>query len=359
MSIRLLPLLGFLSPSLLAQSSPQALVVPAACAATDAASQLWIPGTSTDVRLQTILGPSHLGPMLGRSLTALELRRSASNESLPGGLANLTVTLSTSPNRPLHASPTFGANVGVDATTVFAGQVIVPASPAQPGPVVPWSPSNTLRIAFQTPFVYQGGSLCIDVLGAPVPGQQAGTWMADAVYEDLAGSAQVVGGGCGSYGGPQANWSFTDARKLVPGNYACFEALGPQLTFGFAAFGARAALPTPLTALGLPSPNCDLHLASLDILLPALFEPQVPSPSVAGPAIAVAEFWIPDDPAVFGTTMTTQWFAGSQLATSNAIEWSVASAIPAADMASIEGAPTSTWGNVAVGHAHVMRFEVQ
>jgi hypothetical protein len=339
--------------------TPQFAVVPAAYATLDAVSYLWIAGASSDERQQTLVGSSHLTAMLGRSLTAIEYRRTAANEVYQGGTANMTVTLSTSPSRPLHASQFFAANVGVDATAVFAGLVTLPTSPIELGPTVPWTTANTVRIVFQTPFVYHGGTLCIDVLGLAVPGQHADWWMADAVFEDLSGTSVEVGNGCGTYGGPSHRWSLTHDRNLVPGNLAYFEARGPHWSFGVAAFGLRAPMPVPLTALGLPSPGCDLHLATIDALMPALFVPHVHPLLQAGPAVAWIEFWIPDDAAVFGTTMTTQWFECSQSATSNAIEWTIAGTIPSLDITSIEGRPIFSEGNVAVCHAHVLRFEYQ
>ena len=55
--------------------------------------------------------------------------------------------------------------------------------------------------------------------------------------------------------------------------------------------------------------------------------------------------------------MTTQWLEWSQLATSNALQWSVASAVPTLDMALVESDPSQSKGNVTVFLAHVMRFE--
>jgi hypothetical protein len=352
----LFAVVAFALPAARAQT-PQQIVVPAAYAALDAASHLWLPGASSDVRQQTLIGASHLSQVVGRPLRAIEYRRSAANESFLGGTANMTVSLSTSPRRPLHASLLFADNVGPDVTTVFAGLVTLPTSPVEVGPAVAWSPANTVRIAFTAPFPYVGGTLCIDVVGVPVVGQQANWWMADAVFEDLTGSSLEVGNGCGPLGGPAGRWSRLHERTLVPGNHAYLEASGPHWSVGIAAFGTRSALPLPLTALGLPAPGCELHLATLDVLLPVVFVPHVHPLLQAGPACAWVQFWIPDDPAVFGTTMTTQWFECSQLATSNAIQWTVAGTIPSLDITSVEGWPSNPDGNVAVCHAHVLRLE--
>jgi hypothetical protein len=62
---------------------------------------------------------------------------------------------------------------------------------------------------------------------------------------------------------------------------------------------------------------------------------------------------------MFGMTMTTQWFEWSQLATSNAIEWTVAGSMPTLDMTVVEGAAGDATGLVTVNIAHVLRFEHQ
>jgi hypothetical protein len=328
-------------------------VIPAAHATSDANSHLWLPGASDHVRQQTLVGESHLVQLVGRSLTALEFRRTAANEHYAPGCANMTVTLSLSPQRPLHTSPTFTANIGANPVVVFAGLVALTGSQAAPGPTVAWTPSNLVRIPFQTPFVYSGGTLCIDVIGSPVLGQQT-WWLADAVFEDITGTAAEVGSGCGPYGGMLGRWSWTYERKLIPGNHAEFFAQGPHGAIGFVGFGARSPMPLPLTGLGSPV-GCDLHLATIDILLPTLFTGGLP----AGPGVASVQFWIPDDISVLGASMTAQWLEWGLRTTSNAMQVTIAGTIPTLDLTTVEGHPTSPIGNVAVGHAHVLRLEHQ
>lgn len=197
----------------------QYTVVPAALGPNHVASYLWLPGASQDVRQQTLIGQSRLTAVLGRSITALELRRCVANKTYQGGAACLSVSLSTSPRQPLHGSAAFANNVGADAVQVFQGQVTLPTSPPAAGPVA-WTPSNTIRIAFQTPFPYFGGTLCIDVTGTKVPGQTANWWMVAAVGEDLAGTIANGGDGCGQYGGAQGMWAHVSPHSLVPGGHA-------------------------------------------------------------------------------------------------------------------------------------------
>ncbi len=348
---------GLMLPCAMAQA-PQLTVVPSAYDQLDAVSHLWIAGACCDVRQQTLVGASHLTAMVGRQLTAIELRRTAANETYFGGVAQLVVTLSANAAQPLRCSKTFAANVGASPLQVFAGQVVLPSSPAEPGPRVGWTPSNTVRIAFQTPFVYTGGTLCIDVVGLAIPGQTANWWMADAMFEDLSGAATPRGNGCGPYGGPTGHWAHTSTGDLVPGAHANFFAYGPPNSLGVAAFGPASAAPIPLTLFGFPSPGCDLHLGAVDAMLPALFVPES-DPGMYPSGRADVHLWIPDSAAVFGMTMTTQWFEWSHLVTSNAIEWTVAAALPTLDMAVIEGHPSEAIGNVSVHQGHILRFEHQ
>ncbi|MFK7742288.1 MAG: hypothetical protein AB8H80_18385, partial [Planctomycetota bacterium] len=60
---------------------------------------------------------------------------------------------------------------------------------------------------------------------------------------------------------------------------------------------------------------------------------------------------------LYGFTMTTQWLDWTQLATSNAIEWSIATTAPSIDLALIEGTPGYATGNATPYMGHVMRFE--
>ncbi|MBM4062880.1 MAG: hypothetical protein FJ265_17565 [Planctomycetes bacterium] len=356
----LFPLFPFplLAAALCAQQ-PQHLVAPAAYANQDAISYGWIAGASQDLRQQTLVGASHLQALLGRELLALELRRTAANEVYQGGTANLTVVLSTAPHGPLQCDSAWLGNVGPDALQVHSGAVVFPTSPATTGPNVGWTPQNVLRIPFTVPFVYRGGTLCIDVVGQPIAGQNVNWWMADGEFEDLMGSAVEVGSGCGLYGGPQHRWSYVAERTLLPGAHARFWAHGPQNGFGMAVFGAPSPTPIPLTALGLNAPGCDMHLQPGLVLstLVARFVPEVHPLLLSRPGCAEARLRIPASPWVFGLTLATQWLDLSQPATSNTIEWTVGSQIPSLDMTLVEGHPGDPRGEVSVHFAHVWRFE--
>jgi hypothetical protein len=335
-------------------------VVPAANATTDALAYEWIAGASRLHRQQTLVGASHLTNLVGRDIVAIELRRTAMTRPFPAGAADLTVSLSTSPNLPIAIDNTFAANIGPDVLQVFSGTVSLPASPATgvAGSAVAWTAANTVRIALTTPFRYQGGSLCIDVLGTPIGGQNA-WWLADAAEEVVPGTSAVhLGNGCGIYGGPAREWSEVHERSLVPGGYGVFRANGTPYGPAFAIFGTATATPFSLAFL-LPTPNCTCYLdptAGL-VLVPAVFAPEV-HPLAVG-ATAEVLLRLPATPAIFGFSMTTQWLDLVQMATSNAIRWTVGTALPQLDMALVEGNPIEPMGTVSTHLAHVLRFEYQ
>jgi hypothetical protein len=346
-----------LASGLLAQ---QHVVAPAAYTTTDAMAYEWIAGASRPLRQQTLVGASHLAALQGHLIEAIELRRTAANEAYAPGTTQLTVTMSISTMPPVACSATYADNVGANPQLVFSGQVALPASPATTGSTVAWTPDNTVRIPLQVPFLYTGGTLVIDVVGQPVSGQNANWWMADAMFEHLPAQVVDLGGGCGIYGGVHKRWSHVAQRSLVPGGSARFFAYGPAFSLGLCAFGTKSSVPVPLSLLGLPAgPTCNLHLASIDGLELAVFEPEPHPGLLSRGAVAEVRFKIPAVPTVLGFTLTTQWLEWTQMATSNAIEWTVAGALPTLDMALVEGHPQAATGEPSVHLAHVVRFEYQ
>jgi hypothetical protein len=350
-----------LSSFLLAQAAPppQHVVAPATYATTDAVAYEWIAGASRNLRQQTLVGVSHLQSLVNHDITAIEFRRTDANEVYAGGTTSMNVTLSTSPRDPLTCSSAYADNVGNDAALVFSGQVTLPTSPATTGSPIPWSPNNIVRVAFVQPFHYHGGTLCVDLTGTRIVGQEANWWMADAMCESVTGTTADIGNGCGAYGGPQGRWSDVDAGSLVPGGYARLFAYGPPYAVGFVVFGAPSPTPIPLAGLGVPTPNCYCHLQPGTIVgsMVVPFLPEfVPDVQYRG-GVADFRLHLPSQSWVFGLQLTTQWFELSQMATSNAITWTVASSMPSLDMALNEGDPGDLTGEVTVHLAHVLRFE--
>ena len=64
-----------------AASAQTSVTVPAAHAASDAVRHLWLAGAGDDMRQQVLIGASHLGALVGKQLTAIELRRDANADA--------------------------------------------------------------------------------------------------------------------------------------------------------------------------------------------------------------------------------------------------------------------------------------
>lgn len=333
-------------------------VVPPQHAAVDANHQTGVPGV-VDQRTQILVGASQLTTMIGQSIQAIELRRSAADETFAGGAINLTVNISVAPHTPLDCSATFSQNIGANPTAVFSGLVNVPTSPAITGTAVAWTPNNVVRVPVVPPYQYNGGPLCIDIVGHPVAGQEVQWWAADATYQQLPGTTSDLGGGCSSNPASLGNWSSIETHSLVTGGHARMLAFGSPYGLAIAAIGPQSA-PIPLTTLGFNPPGaCALRVFPLVILIPTLFIPDPDPAFAASGGIADILVKIPNIPAAQGFTLTTQWFDWTQQATSNAIKWTIAASVPSLDMASIEGHALDTEGNASVHIAPVIRFEHQ
>lgn len=330
--------------------NPQFTVVPAAYATVDAPGMLWVPGASKALRQQQILNASLLQGMIGKSLTALEFRRNAEAEAFQAGALSLTVSLSITTNSAQSTSSTFAHNIGASPVQVFSGQLQLPASPATTTPG--WTAANTLRIPFQSSFDYQGGNLCIDILGSPLAGQAAGWWPCDADQASVTSTVVDLGGGCGAYGGPLHRWSTAEARTLVPGGEGSFFAFGPLASFGIVAFGTEYPVGWPL-AMALPAapPSCTMFVEEPLALAVVMFADDAPADPRADYLLR-----IPNTPSITGASLTTQWVEWTQQASSNALTWTVGSA-PTIQMAHVDGYATDATGVLFVDLAHVVRFE--
>tara|TARA_R110002072_G_scaffold121342_2_gene255050 strand:- start:19505 stop:20620 length:1116 start_codon:yes stop_codon:yes gene_type:complete len=355
------PVVSILAATLATQLAAQTYTVaPSQYLNTDATHQTGIPGV-VDRRVQILIGPSHLTAMVGRYIHAVELRRNATNDAFAGGQVDVSVTLSIAPHGPLDCKAAFDDNVGPNPVTAHDGTVSVPTSPATAGPNITWDPSNVVRIDLSTPpqaatpFLYTGGTLCIDIEGHPVTGQEVDWWTSDAAYQHHPGTINDLGNGCGGLGGGGSNWSSVEKHSLVVGGHAQMTAFGTPMGLAIAAIGPKA-VPLPLPPVFGP-PACTLQVFPLIILVPTLFIPD-PNPAFntnGGKADALIK--IPNIAGAQGLTLTTQWYDWSQQATSNAIEWTVAPAIPTLDMATIEGHPNAIQGNATVHIAPVIRIE--
>lgn len=284
--------------ALAAGARPQtALVVPSEYADHDAPWMAEVAGLSQAFRQQVLLRAEALAAIRGRAITALTLRRDVQLPlPLRGGVAVLKVTLSERARHPAAAAPAFADNRGPEPTQVFAGEVVVPESPAPARPpVVRWTAPDAIEIAFARPFVYRTGNLCIEIDGRPVPGKQPPAWPIDFVAWSIGGGSTFVGRSCDPRLQAMAVW-----KGLIPGSDVTLYSTGPTQTAAVCLLGTVLPAPRTLTQR-LPMP-CAVHvepLAALGFLYPRVKLEQLTrvEHDVAIPAL----------PCLFSRQFAVQW----------------------------------------------------
>lgn len=355
-----------LRTSLLAVSFPacvlaqQVHVVPAAQALADGNHAFAVAGTYEPRRQVTLIDGSLLQPLIGRTLTALSLRRDGSDRAFAAGELQLTIRLAHAPRAWNDASPQFAANLGAGAVTVFSGAAVLPASPATAGAQVPWTTGNALRVPFAQPFVYQGGTLAVELIGSP-GAQVSDWWVADAVRDVRSGQVQQVGTGCGPFGGVAGEWSFVDAPGIVPGATVAFAAAGPAQEFALWAVATGAA-PFQFDLAAVGAPGCFVHLAApLAAIASGFSAPAFAHrPDLGG--VANVSVQIPAHASFLGLGMASQWFqfGAAGLTASNAHAWQVALQSPLLPMTLVTAplvAGAASEGKVIPGCGLVFAFD--
>lgn len=342
---------------------PQQLVTPPVASVMDGSHMYFVGGTVESRRQLTLIDGSLLSSMTNHVLTKLAFRRNADNEAFVGGDANLTIKLSHAARSWSSASDHFATNHGLDVTTVFQGQVTLPNSPAATTSTVAWTPDNIVEIVLQTPFLYLGGTLALEVTGSPDANNPVDWWPADAVWEPTGGTAVSVGHGCGPFGGPNSDWSFVTANNFVPGGTASFQALGSPGNLAFWVL-AGATQPQALDLAVLGYPGCFVHMQYIIGNLFTFFGPPVLAQRPSEGGMARIELQLPPTPTLLGASLASQWASVGMngLTTSNAHQWSIANQFPTLPMTLVT-APVfgtePTIGKVIPACGHVIRFEYQ
>lgn len=345
----LLPLA--LAPFLSAATPQDHLAIPAQAADSEAAARRWLAGGSRAMCQQVLVGAAHLGPIAGRELTGIALRRDTDDRTARGGgSVRLVLRVGAAARAPGSASRRFAENITA-AVEVFAGTVQLPAAPAVAG-YVGWIAPHVVEVPFAVPYRYAGGDLCVELRGEPI-GSGAGWWPVDAVEDTVSGSTIVVGRSCGPFAGLAGQTAYVAPRALVPGETAVFVANGQPGANGFVLFGLEPrTTPIDLTAVG--APGCALWVDAFATV-----------PTAFGPALAGSEFggaaWLavplPSLPAFVAASFAVQWAEiGARLSTSNAIACHVAGRLPSLDLAIVEGPAGAGEGDVVVTEAPVLRF---
>ncbi len=331
----------------------------------DAASLLTMPGITSPGREQILVAPRHLTNLVGRQIRGLWFRRDtgvdASSAALLGGGSTVTVHLSTSPRSANSPSQQLGLNVGPDVQTVFSGTVTFPNAPAvQVGASVPWDAVHAVRIGFTTPFVYNGGTLCIDIDGIPGP-QSEHWWPIDAVSDPVRGSATKVGEACGPQAAPNAPTATVATGTLVPGGSALFRSRGTPGSSSVCAIAVAAAANTlPLSVIGA-DPRCHVHVVGILGVQTAVHGASfMPSQGAFPGGWATTLVPLPRVPSFFDARFATQWFSLTvPITASNAVDCTVASRVSPLGMAIVvhsSGGPAGV-GRVITQRAPVMQLE--
>lgn len=180
--------------SMLSLTAQGSITVPATAVGRDGLGLSHLAGVADSRRQQFIVGESLLPGLRGHQITGISFRRDGQPAVLRAGQANLRVLLAQgSLTDAWKATPSFDTNLGAAPTTVFEGQVSAPAS-ARPTTRdgVGFGASETITITFSQPFTYTGGTLCLDVAGAPVTGSTLRAWPIDVDRDGVRGQVTVL-----------------------------------------------------------------------------------------------------------------------------------------------------------------------
>jgi hypothetical protein len=346
-----------LATALTAQSS---ITLPTDAIGRDGLGLGHLAGTTDARRQQFVFGQSLIKPLRNHWITALTFRRDGQGTTLLGGGATLRVQMAAGVAPSVSAvSPSFAANLGTAPAQVFAGTIALPPSPAPTNrDAVGFGAAEAVRIVFDQPFLYVGGTLCIDISGQPTSGNATPAWPIDLERGSARGAVSLHGQACVRTAETITRKITADPASLRAGTTARFA--------GFAEAGDPAALLlaasrlTSATNLGfLGAPACDLWvMPEITLMASARSSPR-------GPLAAMnVHVHVPHDAAFVGVTLHAQWLVAQRdgIRTTEALAASTASALADLDAAVVlsgRGSAAATIGAVEVGAHPVVRFEYQ
>ena len=355
------PVMSFARPGTAAQGG---VVVPSAGAGADATGPgTSFPGTSDRSRQQILIGPSLLQSLgTAAQINAISVRRDGYDLSaLDPGTALLTMRLSSRAVGVTGAGPVFAGNHGSDEAIVFHGAVSFPASPALSSRNDPdWSSVHSFTIPVATPFLYSGGTLCIDVEATPT---QTTRWPVDYHADLAAGTLIRIGSACGPIAAVSTKTLRASDWQLRAGATARLAMMGERDSLGLLMLGAQPISPgLDLGSVG--APGCTLHVMPI-LSIPARVTVR-PRRSAQHPGIGAVDLQIPNEPQFVGGQFYAQWanMKDLRLTTSDAALVQLAGAVSPLDAATVasgraDGLPMPVTGSVLPGHMPVLRLGVQ
>jgi hypothetical protein len=278
--------------------------VPAAFDAVDAPSVGFVAGAHMRMREQYLFDQRLLTALAGKTLEAITFRRDAVQaQALTAGSSQLEVVLSTTNARVDAPSPSFASNHGNDRIKVFSGQIAIPASPG--AGANRWGQDQVISVAFDKGFAYQGGTLCVEISGTPVTGQEASYWPFDYAWQAPGGGISVHGAACGPIAAIPLSVLDVDKSCLLPGASWPVMNRGPIGSLGLlliAAPGATAGLDLGL----IGAPGCSL-VVTAPALSVSFVHDRVPPVSTPTPfAFGSVTLQVPGDQALLGGRIAMQ-----------------------------------------------------
>lgn len=213
-----------------------------------------LPGLSGAFRQQILISGSRLVGLQNRTLLSLQFRRDLDYDGFQrGGEVDLIVRISRAQVAPDQAVALFAQNPGPSAV-VFGGRMVVPNSPTLGSTVQPWASANRVEIPFNTPYLYVGGDLCVDIEGRPVAGKEPEFWYIDHELGGVGGRVTTIGTSCSLFQDVSGQSLYAESMSLQIGSSMRLTGLGrpgaaPMMLFGVSGIPAGIDL-SPMGAVG-------------------------------------------------------------------------------------------------------------
>ncbi len=336
-------------------------VVPASASTVDGQSCAIAPGATHAMRHMVLVD---MPPALhNKALTSVAFRRDVDSKDFGSGSVDATVTLSYAPHSAVAVQPSFGANHGAGAATVFQGVLTIPASASSDGRAVDWSNAfDIIEIPFAQPFAFTVGTLAIQIDAQPAPSDAAGFWAIDAECAATSGTVIRLGTSCSPSrvdldppGTPAS--IFLNQADLTPGSTPRVVGHGSVGASSFLMIGFLP-LDLDLGALGVGGLGCKLGLVS-EATVAGVFEDR----SFPWGETDIS-LQIPIDPGMLSATFYLQYAEfGLPIYTSETLECHIGNATPTLGSSYVfsdfNGPTAPTAGKVRTWMAPVVRFTHQ
>jgi hypothetical protein len=313
-------------------------------------------------RQQFLIGQSFLARLKGRAVTAISFRRDGQPTALSPGQGDIRLLVSQGVlTDARHATPSFDTNLGLNPVTAFAGRISAPSSPRPTNRnAVGFGADEVVTITFSAPWVYVGGTLCLDIAGTPAVGSTTRAWPIDVDRDDRRGTIALTGRSCIQIAQRVTRHISADPASLRPGSTMRIVAFAGAGDMSLLLIAAQR-LPAALSLAMIGSPTCELWVLP-DVMLWTAARPNTPS----FPATANAYLHTPPDSALLNAVLHTQWLVvqGAALRTSEAAALQFASLAAPIDGAIVvstpyQGSSPPAVGEVATSAVPVLQIHYQ